>query len=406
MTDIAIRLDHVSKSYTRGRAVWPWASWFAPSHRHEDATRRMVIDDVSLDIRSGERVALIGHNGAGKSTLLKLISRVLVPDTGTITVQGRISSLLELGIGFHPEMTGVENVYFYGAMMGLRRPEVTALIPEIEAFADIGAYMGQPVKMYSSGMYQRLAFASAFAMHPDILIADEGLSVGDATFQQKCLNRIEDLGRQGTTILVVAHSAAATMRIAHRGIWLHDGKIQQDGPIASVAEAYAAQMTLDAFDRANSALPGELTRVANPYLVFSEAIRIPVVQLRDHPENEWDATQPLAVAAQLDVLATRVVGRVRVRIIGAAENVPVIENSYLSDTVFEFVQGQRTLHIMIPAQPIKSGLYRIGVAIFTADGSEREAANSTLFVRVVNPHTANDAAWLTNNQIKVAYSDV
>ncbi len=400
MSEIAIQLVNVYKSYTRGRMVWPWARWFTPVTPQHDALRRMVIDDVSLCITKGERIALIGNNGAGKSTLLKLISNILVPDAGKITVNGRISSLLELGIGFHPEMTGFENVYFYGAMMGLRRHEVTALLPEIEAFADIGAYIQQPVKMYSSGMYQRLAFASAFAMYPDILIADEGLSVGDATFQQKCLNRIEDLGRQGTTILVVAHSAAATMRIASRGIWLHNGKIHLDGPIADVAEAYASHMTLEAFERATVVPAGEIQRVSNPYLLFSESIRVSAVRIQA-TDNIWDVTTPLVLYADVDVHATEYIGRMRVRIIGAAENTPVIENDYVAADTKTFRHGVQTVRITVPPQSLKPGLYRIGVAIFTSDATDREAANSTLFVRVTNAHSAPDAAWLTTNSIMI-----
>ncbi|MEY2845885.1 MAG: hypothetical protein RL076_1431 [Chloroflexota bacterium] len=404
MSQIAIALSHVSKSYTRGRTVWPWARWFRATDVRDEALRRLVIDDVSLQIHAGERIALIGHNGAGKSTLLKLISNILVPDTGTITVNGRVSSLLELGIGFHPEMTGIENVYFYGAIMGLRRVEVGALIPEIEAFADIGAYMHQPVKMYSSGMYQRLAFASAFAMNPDILIADEGLSVGDATFQQKCLSRIEALGRQGTTIVVVAHSATAIMRIATRGVWLHNGKVHHDGPIAAVAEAYAAHMTREAFDRANQLPQGEMHRESNPYVLFSEAVRVCAVTCAD-PSADWDSTQPLVVTAQIEVNVETFLARLRFRIIGAAENLPVVENDFTNQPAHRFGRGLHTVQITVPPHALKSGLYRLGVALFSAHTHEREAANSTLFVRVHTPHSAPDPAWLTTRDIVVDYID-
>ncbi len=404
MAQIAIALSHVSKSYTRGRLTWPWARWLHSTSTVDTELRRMVIDDVSLQINAGERIALIGHNGAGKSTLLKLISKILVPDAGSITVNGRVSSLLELGIGFHPEMTGVENVYFYGAIMGLRRREVAALMAEIEAFADIGAYMHQPVKMYSSGMYQRLAFASAFAMHPDILIADEGLSVGDATFQQKCLARIEALGRQGTTIVVVAHSAAATMRIATRGVWLHNGKVHQDGAIADVAESYASYMTREAFDRANQLPTGEMYRESNPYLLFSELVRVSSVTSAAHDAG-WDTALPLVVTASIDVYADTYTAFVRCRIIGAAENVPIIENDYMHAPPHVFQRGQHLVRITIPPQALRPSLYRIGVALFHADTLEREAANSTLFVRVHTARTAPDQAWLTVRPIEIEYSD-
>jgi lipopolysaccharide transport system ATP-binding protein len=404
MTDAVIRLNHVSKSFSRGRNIAPWQQWWAA--RQNAATRtqgllRNVIDDVSLTVGAGERVALIGKNGAGKSTLLKLISQILVPDSGEITVRGRISSLLELGIGFHPEMTGSENVYFYGSLMGMQRSEVTHLFAEIEAFADIGEYINQPVKVYSSGMYQRLAFASAFAMRPDVLIADEGLSVGDATFQQKCLNRIEELGKQGTTILIVAHNAAAMLRIATRGIWLDNGVIRQDAPITQVAESYAEFTTLDAFKRATDVHPDVPQRITSPYVLMSESVRVQELAVHGNVNSEWDVQQPLKIRAEIMVTAPSYVGRIRVRLIVAADNTPLLENDYLNGDARVFVRGSHTITATIPPLSVKPGLYRVGVAVFDADGYDREAGNSSLFVRVHNNMVARDASLLTESTIIV-----
>lgn len=405
MSDPVISLAHVSKSYRHTTFEWPWSTWFARTAAPSPALRRVVIDDVSLTIHAGESVALIGNNGAGKSTLLKLISGILVPDAGVIAVRGRVSSLLELGIGFHPDLTGIENIYFYGAMMGLKRHEITHLIPEIEAFADIGEYVRQPVKSYSSGMYQRLAFASAFAMHPDILIADEGLSVGDAMFQQKCLNRIEDLSRQGTTVLVVAHSATAIMRIARRGVWLQDGKITMDGPVDKVAEAYASAMVHADYAQQLSAVKSATALPVNPYVFMSDAICVRSVQIADDTPAVWDVAQPLHVRAHIDVAVPVYAGRVRVRVISAAENIPVLENDFMHANVYTLTQGAHVFQITIPPHAIKAGLYRIGVAIFTEDGSHREAANSTLFVTAINEHAIRDMAWFTTDQMKIVAAD-
>lgn len=404
MTDAVIRLTHVSKSFSRGRSIAPWQQWWAARQNPAPTAQgllRNVIDDVSLTVAAGERIALIGNNGAGKSTLLKLISRILVPDSGEIHVRGRISSLLELGIGFHPEMTGSENIYFYGSLMGMPRNEVAHLFAEIEAFADIGAYINQPVKVYSSGMYQRLAFASAFAMRPDVLIADEGLSVGDATFQQKCLNRIEELGKQGTTILIVAHNAAAMLRIATRGIWLDHGGIRQDGPIAQVSESYAEYMTLDAFQRATEVPVGTIQRITNPYVLISESVRVQALAVGDGDEPEWDVRHPLKIRADIMVTAPSYCGRVRVRLIGAADNIPLLENNYLQGAARVFAHGTHTITATIPPLGVKPGLYRVGVAVFDADGYEREAGNSSLFVRVHNTTAARDASLLTESTIIV-----
>jgi ABC-type polysaccharide/polyol phosphate transport system ATPase subunit len=404
MTDAVIRLTHVSKSFSRGRSIAPWQQWWTARQNPAPANQgllRNVIDDVSLTVVAGERIALIGNNGAGKSTLLKLISRILVPDSGEINVRGRISSLLELGIGFHPEMTGSENIYFYGSLMGMPRSEVAHLFTEIEGFADIGAYINQPVKVYSSGMYQRLAFASAFAMRPDVLIADEGLSVGDATFQQKCLNRIEELGKQGTTILIVAHNAAAMLRIATRGIWLDNGGIRQDGPIAQVSEAYAEYMTLDAFKRATELPVGTIQRITNPYVLISESVRVQGLMVSGTVEPEWDVQNPLKICADIVITAPNYRGRVRVRLIGAADNIPLLENDYLQGAARVFSHGTHTIMATIPPLGVKPGLYRVGVAVFDADGYDREAGNSSLFVRVHNNMVARDASLLTESTIIV-----
>ncbi len=404
MTDTVIRLSHISKSFSRGRSIAPWQQWWTSRQNAIPSSQvllRNVIDNVSLSVSAGERVALIGNNGAGKSTLLKLISRILVPDSGEITVRGRISSLLELGIGFHPEMTGRENIYFYGALMGMPRSEVAQLFDEIEAFADIGEYISQPVKVYSSGMYQRLAFASAFAMRPDVLIADEGLSVGDATFQQKCLNRIEELGKQGTTILIVAHNAAAMHRIATRGIWLDNGGIRHDGPIAQVSEAYAEYSTLDAFARATAVPAGTIQRITNPYVLISESVRVKTLAIANSIESEWDVQTPLQIRAEITVTAPEFNGRIRVRLISAADSVPLLENEYLKGDARLFAHGTHLITATIPPLGVKPGLYRVGVAVFDADGYNREAANSSLFVRVHNTTVARDASLLTDSTIIV-----
>lgn len=205
---------------------------------------KKVLDNISFSLMPGERVSLCGRNGAGKSTLLKIISRVIQPDEGQVIVAGKTASLLELGIGFNPELTGVENVYFYGALMGKNKREVDLIFDEICDFADIGDDIGRPVKSYSSGMFQRLAFASAFATRPDILIADEGLSVGDIAFQQKCYTKIDSLAANGTTILVVSHSSEAILRITDRTIWLEGGHIHMDGATHEVDEQYKSYMKL------------------------------------------------------------------------------------------------------------------------------------------------------------------
>ncbi len=204
-----------------------------------------ALDGVSLRIPRGETVGFIGKNGSGKSTLLKTITGIVTPTTGTVQVHGRISALLELGTGFNPDLTGVENVFFSAAIMGIPKKEMEARLDAVLAFADIGEYAEQPVKRYSSGMFVRLAFAVAVHVDPDILIVDEALSVGDMRFQQKCYRRIRDFKDNGVTILFVSHDMGAVLSFCDRCLWLKDGKIEGDGPPSKVVRAYTAYMNYD-----------------------------------------------------------------------------------------------------------------------------------------------------------------
>ncbi|MDP3466542.1 MAG: ABC transporter ATP-binding protein, partial [Sulfuricurvum sp.] len=188
-----------------------------------------ALNDVSFEIKKGETVGIIGKNGAGKSTLLKIITGVLTPTSGSVHVHGRISSLLELGAGFNPEYTGVENIYLQGTLLGLSREEMEAKIDDILTFADIGDFVHQSVKMYSSGMFARLAFAVAINVDPDVLIVDEALSVGDSMFQHKCTARMRELMEVGTTILFVSHSIDSVRALCDKAVWIQDGSIKMIG---------------------------------------------------------------------------------------------------------------------------------------------------------------------------------
>jgi len=204
------------------------------------ATREQfwALDDVSFEIERGGRVGIIGRNGAGKSTLLKILSRITEPSTGTVRIRGRVASLLEVGTGFHPELTGRENIYLNGAILGMSRTEIRRKFDEIVAFAEVERFLDTPVKRYSSGMYVRLAFAVAAHLEPEILIVDEVLAVGDAQFQKKCLGRMQQVGREGRTVLFVSHNMRAISQLCDRAILLSGGKLVADGPADEVVDAY------------------------------------------------------------------------------------------------------------------------------------------------------------------------
>lgn len=216
-----------------------------------------ALSDINLVIPHGQVLGIVGKNGAGKSTLLKLMAGTLLPSTGSIEVNGRVAALLELGSGFHPEMSGRENVYLTGAIMGLTQAEIDRLYPEIVAFAGIGEFMDQPVKTYSSGMFVRLAFAVATCVEPDILIIDEALSVGDGAFARKSFERIKAIRDHGRTILFCSHSLYQVEAICDRVLWIDRGRIHMDGEPAAVVTAYNNFLAME-----TAAVPGAQTAVA------------------------------------------------------------------------------------------------------------------------------------------------
>ena len=263
MSDLAIKADGLSKQYRIGErqkykalrdtltdalyAPFRMArSMFTASDKEtkEQATI-WALKDVSFEIKQGEVVGVIGRNGAGKSTLLKILSRITEPTEGYVDLHGRVGSLLEVGTGFHPELTGRENVYLNGSIIGMKKREIDRKFDEIVAFAEIEEFLDTPVKYYSSGMYMRLAFAVAAHLEPEILLVDEVLAVGDATYQRKCLDRMSALSAAGKTVLIVSHNIDLINRFCTRTILFEHGRIYRDGEVRSVTAEYLTRLLND-----------------------------------------------------------------------------------------------------------------------------------------------------------------
>jgi len=234
-----LQVAHISKSYRTYRSeLLRVASWFGyPARPREE---QHVLDDVSFSVQPGETVGIVGQNGAGKSTLLKIICGTLKATGGEIRIAGRISAILELGMGFHPDLTGRQNVYHSAGLMGFSREQIDRVIDTVAAFAEIGDYFDQPVRTYSSGMQMRVAFAVATMYRPEVLVIDEALSVGDAYFQHKSFSRIRDFQKEGTTLLIVSHDRAAIQGICSRALLLDAGRVLRDGPPEEVMDYYNA----------------------------------------------------------------------------------------------------------------------------------------------------------------------
>ncbi|MBB2685508.1 UNVERIFIED_ORG: lipopolysaccharide transport system ATP-binding protein [Rhizobium etli] len=317
MNDVVIRAEHVSKLYRLGvinhgtlyrdLQSW-WAKWrnlpdpnVSVSDFTSDRGRQArlkgdifyALDDVSFEVGHGEIVGIIGRNGAGKSTLLKVMSRITMPNSGFIGIRGRIASLLEVGTGFHPELTGRENVYLNGAILGMSRAEVRSKFEEIVEFAEIGEFIDTPVKRYSSGMYVRLAFSVAAHLEPEILLVDEVLAVGDVNFQNKCMGRMQEVTKAGRTIIFVSHNMTAISSICPKSILMADGKVAAMGDTADVIKAY--------LDRPE--FGGTATYAVNPEDVDGKAVicRVAVLNEKDEVSGTLELSKGFSVEVEYEL---------------------------------------------------------------------------------------------------------
>lgn len=242
--DNAIVVKNVSKSFNiyldKSNTIKESLLSFLKRNRKE---KRIVLDNISLNIKKGEAVALIGVNGSGKSTLLKLMTRIIYPNTGKILTYGKLTSLLELGAGFHMDFSGRENIYFNASIFGLTKKEIDNRIQDIIEFSELEEHIDNPVRTYSSGMYMRLAFSVAINVDADILLIDEILAVGDQHFQEKCLNKLNELRNMGKTMVFVTHSMEQVQKLCNRAIWLCDGKLKKDGEVTEVINEYLKETT-------------------------------------------------------------------------------------------------------------------------------------------------------------------
>ncbi|MCB9079908.1 MAG: ABC transporter ATP-binding protein [Anaerolineaceae bacterium] len=316
-----------------------------------------ALNDVSFEVQPGERVGIIGRNGAGKSTLLKILSRITEPTRGRVRLRGRVASLLEVGTGFHPELTGRENIFLNGAILGMSRDEIKRKFDEIVAFAEVEKFLDTPVKRYSSGMYVRLAFAVAAHLEPEILVVDEVLAVGDAAFQKKCLGKMEDVAGEGRTVLFVSHNMGMITQLCDKGIYLKSGKIHSLGEVNRIIAKY-----LNSSHSQNGCknLSNEFTSV-NKKVLFKKA------ELIDSEENlstELDVRYPFHI--QLEYEIKKPVSDLEITIrIDTFDGRPIFSSNYSdSFTKKHFLSCEIGLHQVIakiPGSFLMPGTYLLTV---------------------------------------------
>jgi lipopolysaccharide transport system ATP-binding protein len=292
---IGTKLAYMTLRETLMNVITSPARLFKGNGSRENSTI-WALKDVSFEVKQGEVLGIIGRNGAGKSTLLKILSRVTEPTEGEVKIRGRVASLLEVGTGFHPELTGRENIYLNGAILGMTRQEIKSKFDEIVAFAEIEKFLDTPVKRYSSGMYVRLAFAVAAHLEPEILIVDEVLAVGDINFQQKCVNKMGKIASEGRTVLVVSHNMRVVETLTKQSLYLRDGLIAAQGPTLEVIKKYQKE-ALDSTNGNN--LPSEFdVTINNPKVIISNPNLVDVITCRQ--TNIFEPGQAMSLSFNLE----------------------------------------------------------------------------------------------------------
>lgn len=318
-----------------------------------------ALDDVDLDITEGASFGLVGNNGSGKSTLLKCLAKILVPDSGTIRRNGRIAALLEVGSGFHPELSGRDNIYLNGSILGMSRPEITAKLDEIVAFSGVERFIDQPVKNYSSGMYVRLGFAVAIHVEPDILLVDEVLAVGDAEFQDKCGEKFSQFRREGRTVVLVSHSLPQVRSMATQAAWIDGGKVVEVGDAAGVLDAY------ENFSH------GATTQIGGLVHTGSGGVRIVGASLRGADGRAGVAVVGQEAVVTLDYTADE---KIEAPVVGFA--IESVDGTYLAATntrdagnPIGFLEGEGQFEINLPEVLLHPGSYLITAAVVDRAGS-------------------------------------
>ena len=381
MSDIAITVQNLSKSYWVGHRSAKRESYTALRDviarearnfarktidlvrgrqivQGDDVEQFWALRDVSFEVKRGEVLGVIGRNGAGKSTLLKILSRITEPDMGRVTLRGRVASLLEVGTGFHPELTGRENIFLNGAILGMTRAEIKAKFDEIVAFAEVERFLDTPVKRYSSGMYVRLAFSVAAHLEPEILVVDEVLAVGDAEFQKKCLGKMQDVAtKQGRTILFVSHNMAAIESMCNSALLLAHGQCAIKGDTLAVVQEYLRDMS-----RVSSTPLGERTDRSG-----SGAVRLLSVSLEDHSGASVSAFQCGTEAILHMVTENTTKAELRGFHISLGidnelgQRVALLDSILVGDTIPDLLPGHGSVRVFIPKMALIPGRYRLTI---------------------------------------------
>ena len=373
----SITVAQLGKAYKQYPSRWSrLAEWLIPFSKNRH-TMKWVLKDLNFSVNSGEAVGIVGINGAGKSTLLKMITGTTQATTGSVSVNGNVAALLELGMGFHPDFTGRQNAIMAGQLLGYSIEEIDRLMPEIESFAEIGDYIDQPVRVYSSGMQMRLAFSVATARRPDILIVDEALSVGDTYFQHKSFDRIREFNKLGTTLLIVSHDKGAVQGICDRAILLDAGRLAMEGEPEAVMDYYNAMLA----EKGNQSVRQELLPNGKVKTISGsgEATIIEAVLVNEQDE-------------MIEIVDVGQSVRIKVKVAIHKDISEIVLGYMIKDRLGQPIFGTNTHHLQQPSKNLKSGEkieFDLSFSANLGEGSYSVA----VALHTADTHVANNYEW-------------
>ncbi len=373
MSTAAIIIEGVSKTYQRGKVRRgdirsSMASWWSGSGKEKEEFD--ALKDINLTIRQGDVVGIIGPNGAGKSTLLKLLSRITFPSKGRITIHGTLSSMLEVGTGFHPELTGRENIYLNGAIIGMKREEVARKLDSIIAFSGLEDFLDTPVKHYSSGMYVRLAFSVASHLEPDILLIDEVLAVGDQEFRKQCMDKMLDVSNQGRTIIMVSHQMSYLKDLCRTGVYLHAGAVLFQGNIDDTINHYVHHYG----ETKRTAISDRMDRRG------TGAVKLTALEILDqnrYPLHLISAGSAVSIRLHLDLQVANAFDVViQLEFLDIFGQLCFVANNSMSNHSIPKINTPLTMECLVPKFPLNTGIYFINTAIYVSNELSDEILNA------------------------------
>lgn len=370
MSDIAIKIENLSKIYRLYDKPIDRMKESLSISKKKYSREHYALRNITFDVKKGESIGIIGKNGSGKSTLLKIITGVLTQSQGSIEVNGKIAALLELGAGFNPEYTGIENIYLNGTMMGYTKEEMEKRVNPIVEFADIGEFINQPVKTYSSGMFARLAFAVAINVEPEILIVDEALSVGDTRFQIKCIDKMKELKENGTTILFVSHATEQVKRFCNRAVWINNGEMMDIGESSEIIDKYESYMLYGGVVNSNISAEETTANEENdePIVRPKEDILAKITEVKVD-KTRLKTFDSLEVTVIYEIYEQEIPGF----LLGVAIYTPNRDyifgpNTHLDKVNIPNNYGRHVVKYVIPSLTLMGGEYSIDVGIFNNEG--------------------------------------